>query len=58
MFLSPFKILVVVGWKNMNDMENVSTQLFLNEQKELILKKYKVYFSKLKNSFVVQSVKV
>ena len=42
----------------MNDMENVSTQLFLNEQKELILKKYKVYFSKLKNSFVVQSVKV
>ena len=38
----------------MNDMENVS-QLFLNEQKELILK---VYFSKLKKSFVMQSGKV
>ena len=41
----------------MNDMENVS-QLFLNEQKELILKNYKVYFSKLKKSFVMQSGKV
>lgn len=57
MLLSCFKILVLVGRKNMNDMENVS-QLFLNEQKELILKNYKVYFSKLKKSFVMQSGKV